>query len=83
MINAGKESITGAPGFSIARSSETFGMMRDLHLHITMYVWRNKDFRDWGFSKLDNSWVKDKRNERCNGFGELWIHRSCSDGAYF
>ena len=36
MINAGKESITGAPGFSIARSSETFGMMRGLHLHMTM-----------------------------------------------
>ena len=36
MINAGKESITGAVGFSISRSSETFGMMRGLHLHMTM-----------------------------------------------
>ena len=36
MINAGKESITAKLGYSIGRSSETFGQMRGLHLHMTM-----------------------------------------------
>ena len=36
MINAGKETITAKTGYAICRSSETFGQMRGLHLHMTM-----------------------------------------------
>jgi 3-oxoacid CoA-transferase len=36
IINAGKETITEAVGHSHNRSSDAFGMMRGLHLHMTM-----------------------------------------------
>ncbi len=36
IINAGKETITAIPGYSISDSTEAFGMMRGKHLHMTM-----------------------------------------------
>ena len=36
MINAGKESVNPAHGWSMVRSSESFGCMRGGHLHMTM-----------------------------------------------
>jgi 3-oxoacid CoA-transferase len=51
IINAGKECITEAIGHSHNRSSDAFGMMRGLHLHMTMLgslqVSESADIANW------------------------------------
>jgi 3-oxoacid CoA-transferase len=51
IINAGKEVSTEASGHSHNRSSDAFGMMRGLHLHMTMLgsmqVSENGDIANW------------------------------------
>ena len=51
LINAGKETISEAKGFSHNRSSDAFGMMRGLHLHMTMLgglqVSQSGDLANW------------------------------------
>ena len=51
VINAGKESVTTKPGYSISRSSDAFGMMRGKHIHLTMLgalqVSQHGDLANW------------------------------------
>jgi 3-oxoacid CoA-transferase len=51
LINAGKETITSLPFSSYFRSSDSFGMMRGKHLHLTMLggleVSQNADLANW------------------------------------
>jgi len=51
IINAGKETITEAIGHSHSRSSDAFGQMRGLHLHMTMLgsmqVSQTGDIANW------------------------------------